>query len=141
VLETKDEIIFDIFTIPSCIIQGLDRNEVYDAILTKENCSLIISIITKNILDILVSITDFMDLFDSNFRNKIFLEFIDLCNQNNIVNHYQITSVFKNCQKKMEDFIVNIDSINHLTKINEYTVQYITKYKKIPLYMQIYMQK
>lgn len=97
-----------------------------------------IQIITGKLLKYLESIIGYLNLFGAG--NNFFDEFINMCKNMYIQDYYQLTIIFNKCKKNMEVFISNINPNDYYVELNHYSVQYVQKYKKLPLFMEILLQ-
>ncbi|XWV25959.1 putative orfan [Tupanvirus soda lake] len=97
--------------------------------------------ITENMLLQLKTITGFLDYFrEFDTRKEIFGEFIDFCQQTRIKNHYDILKIFRLCQKKMEVFLLNIESHKYYTDLNNYGVKFVITNGKLPIFIELLLQ-
>jgi hypothetical protein len=128
----------------SCLLDEIDFNYlkmVLEIPWYHDNTVPIIQKITKNILIKLISMTKFLDFYKTkNIRDDFFGDFIRMCNKINLDDHYQLLQTYRNCQKKLEMFLINVDASEYFTELNNYSVQYVTKYGKMPLFIELLLQ-
>ncbi|XWV24717.1 putative ORFan [Tupanvirus deep ocean] len=100
----------------------------------------VVNKITENMLLQLNTITKFLDYFKCDIQKEIFSEFINFCQQTQIINHYDILKVFRVCQKKMEVFLLGIEPHKYYTDLNNHAVKFVMTNGKLPLFIELLLQ-
>ena len=141
ILEKNSNISLNVQDIPKELLIDIDINEVHMALLTKEdNDDWVVKKMTENMMIEMSSFTGFMQFFKkNNIRNELFSEFIEICKQKEIIDHYQITQIYKNCQDKLNIFVYSVNTADYLSELTTHSVQFTIKHKKMPLYMELYL--
>ena len=93
---------------------------------------------TENLLAYLVPNIGFLSFYNN--YEQLFEPFISLCKNPILFNPYQLHNIFRECQKKVELFLSNLDPALYYEQTNTYVVQYIQKNGKIPFFLELLLQ-
>jgi hypothetical protein len=97
--------------------------------------------ITSNMFEYLKLLTGYLDLFKCrNMRKEIFGDFEDFCMVIPFINHYDTLTIFRQCQKKLEIFLAETNPAEFFGELSDYTVQYVMKHGKLPLFLKLLLQ-
>ena len=92
--------------------------------------------INKNLERELKKIITFLDFFS---KSNIFAPFMEFCD-NLIVDPYKILNIFSQCQKQMYEMLENTKNYDYFLELSNYTVSYVNKNGKLPLFVEILLQ-
>ena len=125
------------------LIQDLDINNLQTRLELNNNIQLahfIINKITNNLMSHLKSITGYLDMFKENNLRYFFGPFEDFCATIPLTDYYEPLKIFRECQKKLEIFFVEIDPTKYFTELSHHTIQFVIKNGKLPLYLELSLQ-